>query len=207
MENQNKDPKEVYKEYNEKFDKKLMISHDYDGIKELDNPPPPWLMWLFYFTVIWAVGYAAYFHWFSVGDLQAAEYEKVMKEAAEKYKDVSMDTETISILTAEADLAKGEEIYSKSCTACHGNEGKGGIGPDFTDNDWTYGNGAKDVFEVIKNGTDKGMTSFKSLGDEDILKVASYVLTKFNTNSGDEEMQNDADSTETDAEEEVTDAS
>lgn len=178
MENKNTEPKEVYKEYNEKFDKKLMIDHDYDGIKELDNPPPPWLMWLFYFTVIWAVWYLAWFHWFDMGRLQEADYAHEIEEAAQKYKVTAMDAETISILTSEEDLAKGSEIYKKSCVACHGAEGLGGIGPNLKDDEWIYGKEIKNVFGVVKNGTDKGMTSFKSLGDEDILKVSSYILKK-----------------------------
>ena len=32
-------------------DDKLLIEHSYDGIQELDNRPPPWIMWLFYITV------------------------------------------------------------------------------------------------------------------------------------------------------------
>ncbi|MCF6365571.1 MAG: c-type cytochrome [Bacteroidales bacterium] len=206
MENKNTDTQKVKNENNEISDKELMIDHDYDGIKELDNPPPPWLMWLFYITVIWGVGYVAYFHWFSVGDLQEAEYERIMSEAADKYKDVATDTETINILTTEADLTKGAEIYTKSCSACHGAEGKGGIGPDFTDNKWIYGNNIKDVFGVIKNGTDKGMPPFKSLEDDGILQVASYVLTKFGTVSLNEEVNSEIDSTEI-TEEKTTDES
>lgn len=178
MENKNIDPKEVYKEYNEKFDKKLMIDHDYDGIRELDNPPPPWLMWLFYFTVIWAVWYLAWFHWFDMGRLQEADYQHEIEEAAEKYGNTEMDASKINLLTAKEDLARGAEIYKKTCVACHGAEGQGGFGSNLKDDEWIYGNKAADVFNVIKNGTDKGMTSFKSLGDEEILKVASYVLTE-----------------------------
>lgn len=178
MENKNIDPKEVYTEYNEEFDKELMIDHDYDGIKELDNPPPPWLMWLFYFTVMWSVWYLAWYHWFDMGDNQEEEYIAEVENAKEEYKITAMDTETISFLTAEEDLAKGAEIFAKSCVACHGADGKGGIGSNLTDDEWIHGSDAKSVFGVIKNGTDKGMTSFASLGDEDILKVASYITAK-----------------------------
>lgn len=175
MENKNTD---IYKDENKDIDKNLMIDHDYDGIKELDNPPPPWLMWLFYFTVIWSVWYVAWFHWFDMGRLQEADYQYELDEAAQKYKVTAMDEETISILTAENDLNRGAEIYKKSCVACHGAEGQGGIGPNLKDAEWIYGNDISKVFGVVKNGTDKGMTSFKSLGDEDVLKVSSYILKK-----------------------------
>ena len=61
---------------------------------------------------------------------------------------------------------------------CHGAEGQGGIGSNLTDDEWIYGKEAKNIFGVIKNGTDKGMTSFESLGDDNILKVTSYIVTK-----------------------------
>lgn len=178
MENKNIDPKEVYKEYNEEYDKELMIDHDYDGIRELDNPPPPWLMWLFYITVIWSVWYLAWYHWFDIGLNQDEEYIASVEDAKEKYKVTAMDTETISFKTAKADLDEGAEIFKKSCVACHGAEGQGGIGSNLKDDEWIYGKEAKNIFGVIKSGTAKGMTSFKSLGDEKILKVASYVANK-----------------------------
>lgn len=58
-------------------DDKIM-NHDYDGIRELDNDMPPWWLWLFYITIIWAVGYMLYYHVFGWGDLQIAEYNKEM---------------------------------------------------------------------------------------------------------------------------------
>lgn len=183
MENKNKNLKEVFEGYNAKYDKKLMIEHDYDGIKELDNPPPPWLMWLFYITVFWSLGYVAYFHFFKVGPLQAEEYRIEMAEAAEKYKKANTDTENIVLLTDAASLDAGSAIYVKSCAACHGPEGKGGIGVNLSDNQWIYGKEIKNVFETIKNGTSKGMTSFSSLPDEQILQVSSFVLLNFNSNS------------------------
>lgn len=181
MENNNKNPKEVFDGYNEKYDKKLMIEHDYDGIKELDNPPPPWLMWLFYITVFWALGYVAYFHFFHVGPLQAEEYKNEMAEAAKKYKKTNTNTENIILLADAASLDAGSAIYTKSCAACHGPEGKGGIGVNLSDNKWIYGKDIKKVFETIKNGTSKGMASFSSLPDEQILQVASFVLEKLNS--------------------------
>ena len=53
----------------------LIEDHDYDGIKELDNKPPPWLMWVFYLTVLWSAGYFGYFVFFG-GPNQATEYSK-----------------------------------------------------------------------------------------------------------------------------------
>ncbi len=191
MENNNKDPKEVFEGYNEKYDKKLMIEHDYDGIRELDNPPPPWLMWLFYITVFWAIGYAAYFHWFHEGALQDEEYKNEIAEAAKKYKVNKSETTTIAILTDAASLDAGSATYAKSCAACHGPEGKGGIGVNLTDDEWIYGKDIENVFKTIKNGTSKGMTSFSSLPDEQIIQVASFILYRLNNADDNESETND----------------
>lgn len=58
--------------------KDVLMDHDYDGIKELDNDLPPWWLYLFYFSIAFAVVYMLYFHVFHAGDLQIAKYEKEM---------------------------------------------------------------------------------------------------------------------------------
>src|SRR3954465_7056959 len=54
----------------------LLIDHEADGIKELDNLLPRWWVWLFYLTSIFALVYLVYYHVFRAGDLQASEYRK-----------------------------------------------------------------------------------------------------------------------------------
>jgi len=56
----------------------LLLDHDYDGIRELDNSLPPWWLNLFYVTIIWGFGYLAYYHVLGIGDLSDAEYQKEM---------------------------------------------------------------------------------------------------------------------------------
>ena len=71
---------------NEEIDDKLIIEHSYDGIQELDNRPPPWLMWMFYITVAWSVFYFGYYHIFWDNELtpQDAEYQTELVEAQAK---------------------------------------------------------------------------------------------------------------------------
>ena len=52
----------------------LEIPHSYDGIKELNNPVPHWFNFLFYGTMIYAVGYMYYYH-FGGGERQDDEYK------------------------------------------------------------------------------------------------------------------------------------
>src|ERR1041385_8185516 len=54
----------------------LLLNHEADGIKELDNLLPRWWVWLFYLTIAFAVAYMLYYHVLRVGDLQAAQFNK-----------------------------------------------------------------------------------------------------------------------------------
>src|ERR1041385_6460024 len=60
-------------------DEPLLLEHEADGIRELDNKLPRWWVWLFYGTTIFAIVYLFYYHVFHGGDLMAAEYTKEMK--------------------------------------------------------------------------------------------------------------------------------
>lgn len=163
-----------------------LSEHTYDGIEELDNPPPRWIMMLFYLTIGFSIFYGAYFFWLDVGDLQEAKYEKKSEQHDALYQMVSDSNEEMAALTDPADIEEGATIYmDMSCFACHGMKGEGNaIGPNLTDNMWISGCDFQSVFNIIKNGNPaKGMTAFKTqLSDNRIQKVASYVLTLQGTN-------------------------
>jgi len=67
-----------------KKEKDILLDHSYDGIQELDNDLPPWWLWMFYITIIWAVLYLIYYHVLGAGDLSAEEYMKEMNPAYEE---------------------------------------------------------------------------------------------------------------------------
>jgi mono/diheme cytochrome c family protein len=59
-----------------------------------------------------------------------------------------------------AAIKEGARIYKEHCAVCHGDDGKGGIGPSLIDNQFLYGAGDlpdDDYFEIINNGTQPGM--------------------------------------------------
>ncbi|MGX5852369.1 cbb3-type cytochrome c oxidase N-terminal domain-containing protein [Dyadobacter jiangsuensis] len=162
----------------------LIDGHDYDGIQELDNRMPPWLQFLFYTTVFIAVVYSAYY-FSGLGDLQIAELEKEIATAEAEKKaymekvGASMDETSVTLLTDKAGVDAGMKIFQEKCTACHGAEGGGAVGPNLTDEYWLHGGGIHNVFKVIKYGVpEKGMISWeKQLSPTDIQKVASFVLS------------------------------
>ncbi|RIV43090.1 cbb3-type cytochrome c oxidase N-terminal domain-containing protein [Flagellimonas pelagia] len=163
----------------------IILDHNYDGIRELDNVLPPWWVYLFYGTIIFAVVYLVRFH--IIGDYdQKLEYEQEVaaaQQAIEEYKKTAkdlVDVNTVEFLSDESDLSAGEKIFQSNCVACHMADGGGGIGPNLTDEYWILGGGIKNVFHTISEGgrDGKGMIAWKqSLKPAEIAQVASYVLT------------------------------
>jgi cytochrome c oxidase cbb3-type subunit 3 len=171
----------------------LLLEHDYDGIKELDNNLPPWWVYLFYACIIFAVVYLVRFEIMGA-DNQEMELKKEMAQAQidiAEYKKTApdlMDEKTVTLLTDPADLAAGKAIFTTNCVACHRADGGGQIGPNLTDDQWILGGGIKNVFHTLVNGgrDGKGMISWKgTLKPKEMQEVASYVLSLKGSNPKD----------------------
>jgi cytochrome c oxidase cbb3-type subunit 3 len=161
----------------------LLLDHDYDGVRELDNKLPRWWVWLFYLTIIFAVIYMMYYHVLRLGNLQAAEYDQEMKIGAQ-VKNAAMGKFEAGIpnLTPSPDpliLESGRQIYAKFCAPCHRADGGGLVGPNLTDSYWIHGSNFTDNVRVIWDGVPaKGMITWKnSLKPDEIYSVASYIYT------------------------------
>ena len=167
----------------------IILDHNYDGIKQLDNDLPPWWLYGFYATMIFAVVYMLRFHVFNgnnqYDELQVTlEQAKVELEAYKKTAKDLVDYNTVVVSTEAADLANGKQIFQANCVACHMADGGGGIGPNLTDDSWILGGGIKNVFHTISEGgrSGKGMIAWKqSLKPSEIAQVANYVLTLYGT--------------------------
>ncbi|WP_445713110.1 cbb3-type cytochrome c oxidase N-terminal domain-containing protein [Flavobacterium sp.] len=168
----------------------IMLDHDYDGIKELDNVLPPWWVYLFYGTIIFALVYMVRFHVMNEYDqeqefknevkLAELEKSKLPKNAADE-----VSYETVVALTDATNLAKGKEIFTNACAACHKADGGGLVGPNLTDDHWINGGGIKNIFKLISEGSknNPSMVAWKSnLSSSDIQNIASYILTLKGTN-------------------------
>ncbi|WP_435624587.1 cbb3-type cytochrome c oxidase N-terminal domain-containing protein [Flagellimonas sp.] len=166
-------------------EQEIIMDHNYDGIRELDNVLPPWWVYMFYATIIFGVIYLIRFH--IAGDYdQALEYEQEVaaaKIAIEEYKKTAknlVDVNTVEFLAEASDLNAGEKIFTTNCVVCHMADGGGGIGPNLTDQHWILGGGIKNVFNTISEGgrDGKGMVAWKqSLKPVEMAQVASYILT------------------------------
>jgi cytochrome c oxidase cbb3-type subunit 3 len=171
-------------------DKDTMIHEAHDGIYELDNPPPPWFMFLFYGTILFGVIYFVRFQVTGKGLTQEEEYALEMEVAAEEQAarlaeaDMNIDESNVVVLTEPIDLQKGAEIYNNNCKVCHNEGGKGNTGPNLTDQYWKHGGSVKDIFSTIKYGViEKGMRSWKTdLSPKMMQQVTSYIVSLQGTN-------------------------
>jgi cytochrome c oxidase cbb3-type subunit III len=176
----------------------LLLDHDADGIKELDNNLPRWWVWLFNLCVVFALVYFGYYHVLGKGDLQIASYDKdlaagnALKQAALS----KFETEMASAAPSKesATMAQGQQLFVTYCAPCHRPDGGGLVGPNLCDDYWIHGPQYVDTVKVIWNGVpDKGMLAWKEQGfkPSDILAVASYIYTLRGSNPPDPKPRED----------------
>jgi cytochrome c oxidase cbb3-type subunit 3 len=161
----------------------ILMDHNYDGIRELDNDLPPWWKYGFYITIVTTFIYMIHYHITNTGDLPLAEYKNEMKaaeaeqaEVARRSKDV-VNENTVTFQKDPAILASGKELFTANCAACHLPDGGGIVGPNLTDDYWLHGGRINDIFKTIKFGyPEKGMKSWKDdFSPAQIASLASYI--------------------------------
>ncbi|MFZ1806488.1 MAG: cbb3-type cytochrome c oxidase N-terminal domain-containing protein [Cyclobacteriaceae bacterium] len=169
----------------------IMLDHNYDGIRELDNHLPPWWKWLFYGSIVWGVVYFIAYHVTDSLPLQIEEYTTEVAQAEEQIKKLQaanpgavIDENTVILTTDAAALAEGKETFNNICSSCHRVDGGGDIGPNLTDQYWIHGGSIKDVFIIVKNGVpNTNMVAWSgALSPEKMQNVSSYLLTLQGTN-------------------------
>ena len=167
----------------------ILLDHDYDGIRELDNALPPWWKYGFYITVVIAVIYIFYFHVLEIGLDPTQEYAAEMEEGKrqeELYKSKTKDLidENNITMADAAGIADAKALYISTCVPCHGGKGEGGVGPNLTDEYWIHGGSMNDIYKTIKLGyPEKGMQSWQAMFTPiQIQNLASFVKSLKGTN-------------------------
>jgi len=161
----------------------LLLDHEYDGIRELDNKLPRWWVWLFWGCNIFAVIYLGYYHVFGMGKLSAAEYDAEMRIGNEiKARAVAEFESKMGSLEPSTDptmLAEGKDTFMKLCAPCHRPDGGGLVGPNLCDDYWIHGSNFVDNLKTIWDGVpSKGMVTWKGvLKPTTIHAVGSYIYT------------------------------
>ncbi len=153
-------------------------SHEYDGIKELNNPAPLWVYFLFFITIGFSGIYAVkYFGHPKNGMDQSSEYTASIEAQKKIMRSKSGSGANFS---DNQKIEAGEKLFkSKGCIACHGLKGEGNsIGPNLSDNFWLYGCHRDSVFHTISEGRpEKGMSPFKSnLSETQIDQICAFIL-------------------------------
>ncbi|NJK31879.1 MAG: c-type cytochrome [Deltaproteobacteria bacterium] len=157
-----------------------VLDHDYDGIREYDNPLPKWWVYMFYGTIAFALVYVPYYHFGLGGQLPREQWASSMSEWYELHPPPKLATAAeLEQLAADPEFVRGgEAIYKVRCIACHAIDGGGTVGPNLTDDFSIYGYERDKIVSVIYNGTPKGMLAWKDqLSLDEIYKVGSYVRT------------------------------
>lgn len=175
----------AFKKQSQKEEKDILIDHGFDGIMELDNQLPKWWLGLFWVGVAYCVIYIVAYSFTNFADT-TDEYEQEYKQQVAAIDEYMKTVPQATLETAEysADnIAEGEEIFKTNCVSCHMDGGKGGIGPNLTDNHWINQPEEtlfKSVFHVVYNGSPNNptMVAFGKNGQltgNDIQKVAAYI--------------------------------
>lgn len=180
--------------------------HEWDGLKELNNPLPKWWLYLFYVTIVWAVIYwVLYPSWPLIssyttgvlGDSQRADaiaaYEAGIAERAstgDKLVTASLeDIRTTPELLQFAE-ANGKAAFGDNCAPCHGTGATGFVGyPNLQDDNWIWGGTMDDIHTTllygIRSGHDEArigdMPSFGTdelLTKEEISQVSNFVAAE-----------------------------
>lgn len=173
-----------------KDENSIILDHDYDGIRELDNHLPPWWKYLFYITIVFGVIYIGVYHVFDTMPLQEQEYNTEMA-LAEEAKAANISSDAIGIDESSVEfsddpnvIANGKKVFSMNCAPCHKEDGAGGIGPNLTDEYWVNGGSINDIFKAVKYGyPDKGMISWEPLlSSQQMSDITSFVMSLKGTN-------------------------
>ena len=160
------------------------VGHAYDGIEEYDNPLPGWWVWIFWATIVFSIGYYAYYQ-LGPGPSIVAEYEAESRAFAERAaaaapRAVQVTDESITLLRRDGGaMAKARETFAARCAPCHGAAAQGIVGPNLTDEFWLHGGRPVDIARTIADGVpEKGMIPWKGqLSPEEIRALTAYIGT------------------------------
>ena len=143
--------------------------HEWDGIRELNNPLPRWWLWTFYATIVWGIGYTvAYPAWpmisgatsgvmgFSTRGEVAADI--AVHEARNADLVAALNGADLTAIAPPDDLhryavARGGAVFRAQCSQCHGQGAAGAKGfPNLLDNDWLWGGDQEAIAYTIRHG-------------------------------------------------------
>ena len=157
--------------------------NDYDGIKYREEKSSPAIFRiLFAVLVIWAVAFMGHYlfsGWSSKTEVDIATRALAdKKQAAHKTVEATGDGQQGSGHKVEAYVAAGKQLFANLCVACHGENGKGTVGPDLTASKYKFGKTRLDIAKSISGGRPGGMPAFNGqINPEQVEGLVEYVLS------------------------------
>jgi len=172
--------------------------HEWDGIKELNNPLPRWWLWTMYACIVFAIGYMIAYPsiplikgstpgllgWTARGDVaidiaKAHTAQKVFRDqiAAKSLAEIRKDKKLFQFAQAG-----GKAAFAVNCTPCHGSGAQGGPGyPNLNDDDWLWGGKLETIYTTIQHGIrveaddDTRTSQMPAFGADEILEKPQIV--------------------------------
>ena len=147
--------------------------HEWDGIKEYNNPLPRWWLWTTYACIIWGIGYAIMYPaiplpggatpgllgYSSRGEVAAdiAEVEAQNAPLTARINELELaDISTDDLVGGDADgfaYNGGHAVFQTFCAQCHGAGANGAKGyPSLIDDDWLWGGSIEEIHTTISHG-------------------------------------------------------
>ncbi|WP_370901387.1 c-type cytochrome [Chryseobacterium gossypii] len=175
----------AFRKQSQSEEQDILIDHGFDGITELDNSLPKWWIGLFWFGCIFCAVYMIAFAFTDYAHPDT-EYNQEAKTMLASIKEFEKNAPPVNLETARysADnIAEGEQLFKTNCVTCHGDNGKGGIGPNLTDTYWInirQKSLFKNVMWMLENGSPNNPTMRPFIKDgtitgKDAEKIAAYI--------------------------------
>lgn len=164
-----------------------LLDHEYDGIREFDNPIPAWWTWMWIGSMVFSLAYFVHYHVAGTGTSVMAAYETEMEEfrANETERKLAAlanlnEDVLVNVMKDEAAVSAGGEKFAALCASCHGKSGEGLVGPNLTDDYWLHADATlMAIRKVVAEGVpEKGMPAWeKMLTPEEMVNVVAFVGT------------------------------
>jgi cytochrome c oxidase cbb3-type subunit 3 len=178
--------------------------HEWDGIRELNNPMPRWWVWTFYATMLWALAYTIAFPawplisdttkgmlgWSSranvaveLADAKQAQAGLLDRIGSASLQDIMADPQLMQFA-----VSGGAAAFRVNCVQCHGSGAAGSAGyPNLNDDDWVWGGSVDEIYHTIAHGIrhpgddDTRISEMPAFADmlqpEEVKQVAAYVVS------------------------------
>ena len=167
-------------------DESRIMHHEYDGIREYDNPLPFWWSAVFVVTIVFAAGYWFWYHAGGPGKTEPErfagewrDHQAIVAEANRKAGLVVTEELLANWAKDPAQVEAGRKIFITNCVGCHLEDGRGQTGPNLTDPYQIHGATRMDMFRTVQTGVlAKGMPAWgEVLPPRSVALAAAFAIT------------------------------